>query len=113
MQYSLQNVFFLLFQYSTLHSLTYTLLLYSLQDIIPFGNNVVFRYLLGWLVPPKVSLLKLTQGQTVKELYEKNHFIQDMLVPLTHLKDALSVFEKEVKVRQSIYSIINQYCFSE
>lgn len=70
------------------------------QDIIPFGNNVVFRYLLGWLVPPKVSLLKLTQGQAVKELYEKNHFIQDMLVPLTNMKEALEMFHKEVKVRE-------------
>lgn len=50
------------------------------------------------MVPPKVSLLKLTQGETVKELYENNHFIQDMLVPMTTLKDALLCFEKEVKV---------------
>lgn len=71
---------------------------WEIQDIIPFGNNVVFRYLLGWLVPPKVSLLKLTQGQAVKELYERNHFIQDMLVPLTNLKEALQMFHKEVKI---------------
>jgi len=51
------------------------------------------------MVPPKVSLLKLTQGETVKELYEKNHFIQDMLVPIDKLKDSLQCFEKEVKVR--------------
>ena len=50
------------------------------------------------MVPPKVSLLKLTQGATVKELYEKNHFIQDMLVPIETLKDALKCFEKEVQV---------------
>lgn len=71
---------------------------WEIRDIIPFGNNVVFRYLLGWLVPPKVSLLKLTQGQAVKELYEKNHFIQDMLVPLSDIKEALEVFHKEVKI---------------
>lgn len=69
-----------------------------LQDIIPFGNNLLFRLLLGWLVPPKVSFLKRTQGQKVKELYENNHFIQDMLVPADQLKQALDVFEKEVKV---------------
>lgn len=69
-----------------------------MKDIIPFGNAPLFRYLFGWMVPPKVSLLKLTQGQTVKELYEKNHFIQDMLVPMETLKDALTCFEKEVKV---------------
>nr|XP_053640235.1 delta(24)-sterol reductase-like isoform X1 [Cherax quadricarinatus] len=71
---------------------------WEIQDIIPFGNNVIFRYLLGWLVPPKVSLLKLTQGQAIKELYEKNHFIQDMLVPLTVMKEALAFFEEEVKI---------------
>lgn len=50
------------------------------------------------MVPPKVSLLKLTQGQAVKELYENNHFIQDMLVPMKSLREALLCFEKEVKV---------------
>ena len=49
---------------------------WELQDIIPFGNNIVFRYLFGWLVPPKVSLLKLTQGKTLKRLYEEHHMIQ-------------------------------------
>ncbi|KAB7501494.1 Delta(24)-sterol reductase [Armadillidium nasatum] len=71
---------------------------WELQDIIPFGNNLLFRLLLGWLVPPKVSFLKRTQGQKVKELYENNHFIQDMLVPADQLKNALDVFEKEVKI---------------
>jgi len=27
---------------------------WEIQDIIPFGNNVWFRYLFGWLIPPKV-----------------------------------------------------------
>ena len=49
---------------------------WEIQDIIPFGNNVVFMYLFGWLIPPKVSLLKLTQGKTIKKLYEENHMIQ-------------------------------------
>ena len=58
---------------------------WELQDIIPFGNNPIFRYLFGWLVPPKVSLLKLTQGKTLKRLYEEHHMIQDMLVPIGEL----------------------------
>jgi hypothetical protein len=66
----------------------------------------VFRYLFGWMVPPKVSLLKLTQGDTVKELYENNHFIQDMLVPMSTLKDALLCFEKEVKVCSELCCIV-------
>jgi len=71
---------------------------WEIQDIIPFGNHPVFRYLFGWMVPPKVSLLKLTQGEVVKELYENNHFIQDMLVPLSTLKEAMHCFEKEVQI---------------
>jgi len=71
---------------------------WELQDIIPFGNNVVFRYLFGWLVPPKVSLLKLTQGKTLKRLYETKHMIQDMLVPLPDLKASIELFHREVEI---------------
>ena len=75
------------------------------QDIIPFGNNPVFRYLFGWMVPPKVSLLKLTQGEAVKELYENNHFFQDMLVPLTTMGAALEYFHREVQVSNDTHHI--------
>ena len=78
------------FNYDLRHSRS---IFWEIQDIIPFGNNVVFRYLFGWLVPPKVnfkviannwivseyfqvSLLKLTQGKTLKRLYETKHMIQ-------------------------------------
>lgn len=67
---------------------------WELQDIIPFGNNVFFRYLFGWMVPPKVSLLKLTQTEAIKKLYENNHVLQDMLVPIRTLKDSLKVFKE-------------------
>lgn len=33
----------------------------EIQDIIPFGNHPLFRYLFGWMMPPRISLLKLTQ----------------------------------------------------
>merc|ERR1712083_472030 len=71
---------------------------WEIQDIIPFGNNVVFRYLFGWLVPPKVSLLKLTQGKTLKRLYETKHMIQDMLVPIADLKASIELFHREVSI---------------
>lgn len=71
----------------------------SLQDIIPFGNNPVFRALFGWMVPPKVSLLKLTQGETIKNMYEKYQLIQDLLVPMEHLGLSLNVFDKELEVQ--------------
>merc|ERR1712062_642697 len=71
---------------------------WEIQDIIPFGNNPIFRYLFGWLIPPKVSLLKLTQGETLKKLYEEHHMIQDMLVPINQLKASLECFHKEVEI---------------
>ncbi|XP_060516051.1 delta(24)-sterol reductase-like isoform X3 [Cylas formicarius] len=71
---------------------------WELQDIIPFGNNVAFRWLLGWMMPPKISLLKLTQTEAVKKLYENNHVIQDMLVPIETMKDSVRVFKDNVDV---------------
>ncbi len=73
-------------------------LFWEIQDIIPFGNNVVFRYLLGWLVPPKVSLLKRTQGKAIKKLYEEHHIVQDMLVPIGELRKSLEFFHDQVAV---------------
>ncbi|KAL5021082.1 hypothetical protein ScPMuIL_000237 [Solemya velum] len=71
---------------------------WQIRDIIPFGNHPLFRYLFGWSVPPKISLLKITQGETVKILYEKYQIIQDMLVPLDKLSESLGVFHDELKM---------------
>ncbi|XP_026883717.2 delta(24)-sterol reductase [Electrophorus electricus] len=71
---------------------------WELQDIIPFGNNPLFRYAFGWMVPPKISLLKLTQGETIRRLYEQHHVVQDMLVPSKHMHTAISRFHQDVHV---------------
>lgn len=68
------------------------------QDIIPFGNNPIFRYLFGWMVPPKISLLKLTQGETLRKLYEQHHVVQDMLVPMKCLSQAVYTFHNDIHV---------------
>ncbi|WZZ64143.1 hypothetical protein YC2023_075519 [Brassica napus] len=57
--------------------------------ILPFGDQFWFRFLFGWLMPPKVSLLKATQGEAIRNYYHEMHVIQDMLVPLYKLGDAL------------------------
>jgi len=69
---------------------------WQMQDIVPFGNNPIFRVLFGWLVPPKISLLKLTQGETIKRMYEEHQIIQDLLVPMTQLDAALTCFHNEL-----------------
>ncbi|XP_022118448.2 delta(24)-sterol reductase [Pieris rapae] len=73
-------------------------LFWELQDIIPFGNNPVFRMLFGWMMPPEVSLLKLTQPEAVTKLYNKAHVIQDMLVPVDVMEEAIQLFDKEFEV---------------
>lgn len=77
---------------------------WELQDIVPFGNNPVFRFLTGWIMPPKVSLLKLTQTKSIKKLYETSHIIQDVLIPIEKLEEAILMFHESVEVR--IYIII-------
>ena len=49
-------------------------------------------------MPPKISLLKLTQGETLRKLYEQHHVVQDMLIPMVMLDQALACFNKEFKV---------------
>lgn len=66
---------------------------WELLDIIPFALNPLFLFLFGWLLPIKISLLKLTQTETTRRLYEENHVVQDMLVPVKTLSESLDVFE--------------------
>ncbi len=66
-----------------------------MQDIIPFGNHAIFRLLLGWAVPPKIALLKLTQTEALQQLYEAHHVDQDFLVPIKALDATIKVCDDE------------------
>lgn len=69
-------------------------LFWEMEDIIPFGNNLLFRIVLGWLIPPKVSFLKLTTPPELHELYEKKHIVEDYLVPISKLSETLTVVDE-------------------
>lgn len=71
---------------------------WELKDLIPFGNNFFFRLVLGWAVPPHISLLKVTQTPTIRKIYEKAHVVQDMLVPISTLGRCLDFFDRELGV---------------
>jgi len=71
---------------------------WELNDIISFGNHPVFRFLLGWAMPPKISLLKATTMGPMLEMYDKHHVAQDMLVPISTLEESLQVFHEELQV---------------
>lgn len=49
-------------------------------------------------MPPKVSLLKLTQTEATKRLYDNNHMIQDMLVPIETLADSIRLMKEAVNI---------------
>lgn len=49
-------------------------------------------------MPIKVSFLKLTQTETVKQLYEETQIIQDLLVPITKMAESIQEFDKLLKV---------------
>lgn len=66
--------------------------------ILPFADQWWFRWAFGWLMPPKVSLLKATQGEAIRNYYHDMHVIQDMLVPLYKVGDALEFVHKEMEV---------------
>jgi delta24-sterol reductase len=70
-------------------------LFWEMQDIVPFGNHPVYRFLTGWLGAPHVQWFKMTTVGKLKELYDKHHVVQDMLVPMNTLKESLEVFYKE------------------
>ena len=60
--------------------------------IVPFGNHPVFRILMGWAMPPKISFLRLTQGERIKRYYDEKHILQDALVPIRHLAKTVGYF---------------------
>jgi len=51
------------------------------------------------MMPPKVSLLKVTETKAITNLYENNHIIQDLLVPVKYLKESIREFHDAVQVR--------------
>ncbi len=67
-------------------------LFWMMEEIIPFGNHPLFRFLLGWALPPKIPLLKYTETKTTRDLREKHQVLQDMLMPMAKLKLSIEYF---------------------
>ncbi|MBS1212625.1 MAG: lipid biosynthetic enzyme [Proteobacteria bacterium] len=66
---------------------------WMMEEIIPFGNHPLFRFLLGWALPPKIPLLKYTETETTKRLREQHQVLQDMLMPMRFLKASIEYFD--------------------
>lgn len=67
--------------------------------LVPMGNHPVFRWLLGWLMPPRVSFLKLTTvGESMREYYVSRFIAQDILVPLRKTAKCLEFVHDEFDI---------------
>ncbi|XP_038973898.1 delta(24)-sterol reductase-like [Phoenix dactylifera] len=73
-------------------------LFWEMKLILPFGDQWWFRWLMGWMMPPKISLLKITQGEVIRKYYHDMHVIQDMLLPMHKVADALEFLHREMEV---------------
>jgi len=67
---------------------------WELRDMIPFGNEWWYRYLLGWLGAPKVSLMKLTMTPQIRREVIYKHVVQDMMVPMSCMSEAIDKFHE-------------------
>ncbi|HVZ33168.1 MAG TPA: FAD-binding protein, partial [Polyangiaceae bacterium] len=63
--------------------------------LVPFGNHPLFRYTLGWLMPPKVSILRLLQSERVRNYRDERNVVQDGLVPIRFLREGIEMFHRE------------------
>lgn len=66
--------------------------------ILPFADQAWFRWLLGWLMPPKIPFLKVTEVQAIRNYYHENHVLQDLLVPLYKVPAALEFAHQELEL---------------
>ncbi|KAM0016078.1 putative delta(24)-sterol reductase [Helianthus debilis subsp. tardiflorus] len=71
---------------------------WEVKLLLPFADQWWFRFLLGWMMPPKISLLKATQFEAVRNYYHDMHVLQDLLVPLHKVSDALEWAHQEMEV---------------
>jgi delta24-sterol reductase len=75
---------------------------------IPYGNHPLFRYTLGWILPANFQILKLLAPRQLVDLaLRHNHILQDFIVPVSKMKEALELAHKELQVNTYTYNIID------
>jgi len=63
---------------------------------VPFGHNVLFRFLFGWLLPYNYGLMKKIREAVVPEEATNNFVLQDFGLPLKELKKGLEFYHEQV-----------------
>lgn len=67
---------------------------WELEDMIPFGNHPVYRYLFGWLGAPKIAFLKLSMTPAIRQSTIEKHVVQDIIIPITEMKRSVDMFHE-------------------
>lgn len=71
---------------------------WTTQIWVPFGNNVIFRWLFGWLLPYNFGLVKKIREACIPEEAVSNFVLQDFGLPLRHLKKGIEFYHDQVNV---------------
>ncbi|KAJ1923334.1 hypothetical protein IWQ60_005944 [Tieghemiomyces parasiticus] len=68
---------------------------WKLEELIPFGNHPLYRYLLGWLGAPKIAFLKLfTHTPEVRRKVAESAVYQDIIVPISTIRESVILFDE-------------------
>ncbi|MBK7830086.1 FAD-binding protein [Nannocystis sp.] len=59
------------------------------QHMISFGNHPVFRWLLGWLMPPRIQFIKFSTTPAVREMTFTKQVFQDIVLPMSAMSRAI------------------------
>jgi len=71
---------------------------WDIENIVPLGDNALFRWGFGWMLPPSVSFLKVTQPSGLQDFHDSKHVVQDMLVPASTIAESLGVFRRHFDI---------------
>ena len=61
---------------------------------MPFGNEAWFRYPFGWMLPPKMTLLKASHNTETREASIRKQIYQDVAFPAAKLREAVDLSER-------------------
>jgi len=71
---------------------------WELSYLQPFADSIWFRWLFGWLTPPKIALCKRFQPNFTLEWFSENHVVQDYLIPIEKTHECLDLGDEELGV---------------
>jgi delta24-sterol reductase len=67
--------------------------------VLPFGNNSLIRWLVGWIYPLNFQLVKLFAPSVFYDaFYVTNHMLQDFILPLRSLQPALEFIHTNFEI---------------